>query len=265
MLCTSMTLSDRSEQSPSTALPQARHSEILERLAAAGSVRVEELVGGLGVSTATVRRDLQQLENQGLLIRVFGGAKLAAETLFAPRAQAHVMEKRRIAERAAQLVRPGETVAMETGTSVLAVASVLDVPGLAIVTNSIDVPLVAHGRADLKVILTGGEFEPTIRSMHGALVERFYAEHQVDRLFIGAGSLGAEGIRDSNLGALGAKRAAIAAARQITVVADSSKFRRTALALVSEWRHVTTLVTDNGAPRAALDTIREAGVEVIVA
>jgi DeoR/GlpR family transcriptional regulator of sugar metabolism len=256
--------SERKDHLPSSTLADDRLSGILERLAAAGSVRVDELVDDLGVSVATVRRDLQQLENQGLLVRVFGGAKLAADTAFAPRAQAHVMEKRRIAERAAHLVGDGETIALETGTTVLAVASVLDAPGVSIVTNSIDVPLAAR-RPDVRVVVTGGTFEPDVRSMSGPLVERFYADHKVDMLFIGAGSLGEDALRDSNLGALGAKRAAIAAARRVTVVADSSKFRRTALAVVAPWSDITTLVTDGGAPPAALDAIREAGVEVLVA
>ncbi|MCW2953839.1 MAG: DeoR/GlpR transcriptional regulator [Conexibacter sp.] len=228
-------------------------------------MRVESLVETLGVSTATVRRDLQQLDNQGLLTRVFGGARLVTETSFAPRAQAHVTEKARIAKRAAALVAPGETIAMETGTTVLAVASGLDVSGLTVVTNSVDVLLATQPRTDIKVLLTGGAFEPTIRSLYGPLVERFYAEHQVDRLFIGAGSVSREGLRDSNIEAIGAKRAAIASARRTVVVADSSKFELTALTLVAPWSQITTLVTDAGAPEAELDAVRAAGVEVIVA
>lgn len=230
-----------------------------------GTVRVEDLVGELGVSIATVRRDLQHLENQGLLSRVFGGAKLAAETSFAPRAQAHVMEKHRIAERAAERVSAGETVALETGTTVLAVAGLLDVSGLAVVTNSVDVLLSAQARSGTKILLTGGAFDANSRSMYGPLVERFYTEHQVDRLFIGAGSISDEGIRDSNIDALGAKRAAISAARDIVVVADSSKFRRTALAQVAAWSEISTFVTDSGAPAEVLERIRAAGVEVVVA
>jgi DeoR/GlpR family transcriptional regulator of sugar metabolism len=211
-----------------------------------------------------VRRDLQRLETEGRLDRVFGGAKLPAETSFAPRARARVQQKRRIAARAAALARPGETIALETGTTVLAVAAALQAPNLAIVTNSIDV-LATQLRSDLRVVITGGAFDPNIRSLHGPLVERFYADHHVDRLFIGAGSMDETGLRDSNLEALEAKRAAIRASRETVVVADSAKFELNALALVAPWSDITTFVTDAEAPEAALQAIAAQGVEVLVA
>jgi DeoR family transcriptional regulator, fructose operon transcriptional repressor len=246
-------------------MPADRQSRILAHISEGGTARVDELANELGVSVVTIRRDLQHLENQGLLNRVFGGAVSTAEMSYAPRSQAHVAEKSRIAKRAAALVAPGETVALETGTTVVAVAGALRASSLAIVTNSVDALLALQGRPDVTVVMTGGTFDVNTRCMYGGLVERFYADYKVDKLFIGAGSLGLDGLRDSNIHALESKRAAIAAAQNVIVVADSSKLQVNALALVCEWGQVSTLVTDASAPAESLSRIRAAGVDVLTA
>lgn len=220
----------------------------------------------MDVSVATVRRDLEQLESEGHVIRVFGGAVAPDDLSYAPRSQSYVLEKRRIAERAAALVSPGEAVALDTGTTVVAVARCLrSVRGIAIATNSIDAALALEGVPDLRAVLCGGIFEPVTHSLYGPLVESFYQAHRVDKLFIGAGSVGREGVRDSNVAALGAKQAAMRAAARTIVVADHSKFGGSALVLVAGWSAVQTLVTDDAAPPDVLDLVRSLGVDVIVA
>jgi DeoR/GlpR family transcriptional regulator of sugar metabolism len=257
-------MSARNAQRGSQARDQ-RHRRLIELLEREESVHAADLAARLDVSVATVRRDLQHLDRAGHVDRVLGGAKVAAETAWAPRAQSHLREKRRIGEAAAKLAAPGETIALETGTTVLAVATALATPGLTLVTNSVDVLIATQRNRDVRVVLSGGAFDPVIRALHGPIVERFYAEHRVDRLFLGAGSLDAEGVRDSFLEAIGGKRAAIAAAHTTVVVADSSKFVHSALVNLTGWSAVATLVTDDGAPAAVLDAIREQGVEVITA
>jgi DeoR/GlpR family transcriptional regulator of sugar metabolism len=260
-----MTENDRDARNRSSGMPADRHSRILQRLEDDGTARVEELAADLGVSVATIRRDLQHLENQGLLSRVFGGAMGVPDTAFAPRAQARVSDKGRIAKQAGALVSAGETIALETGTTVLAVATALQAPGVAIVTNSVDVLLATQRRTDMRVVVTGGTFDPNTRCMYGGLPEAFYANHHVDKLFIGAGSLDVDGLRDSNIDALAAKRAAISAAHEVIVVADSSKFQFNALTLVSAWDRIATLVTDADAPRDILDQIGAQDVRIIIA
>jgi DeoR/GlpR family transcriptional regulator of sugar metabolism len=248
-------------------LAAERHAAILERVREGDVVRVEALADELGVSVATVRRDLKQLETQGVVNRLFGGASaVAPELSFTPRSQSNVSEKARIARVAAALVHSGETVALDTGTTVVAVASALrTTPNVAVVTNSTDAMLAMQGVPDQRLVLTGGIFDPVTRSLHGPLVQSFYSDYQADKLFIGAGSVSVAGLRDSNLAAFPAKRAAIAAATQTIVVADSSKFRRSALALVIDWTRVGVLVTDDRAPSEPLEEIRAQGVEVILA
>jgi len=250
----------------SDSLAAERHSQVLRQINADGVVRVDQLARVMDVSVATVRRDLRQLEDRGLVSRVFGGAVVAEDLSYVPRTQVQIEEKRRIADRAAGLVSPNETVALDTGTTVAAVAARLKtIKGLVVTTNSIDAVLAMEGTAEVTAMMTGGVFEPITRSLSGPLVEAFYRTHRVDKLIIGAGSVGPDGLRDSNVSALEAKRAAIGAASQTVVVADHTKFGRTALALVCDWSSVKVLVTDRDAPADMVAAVRAQGVVVIVA
>jgi DeoR family fructose operon transcriptional repressor len=250
----------------SDSLAAERHSRVLKQISADGVVRVDQLARVMDVSVATVRRDLRQLEDRGLVSRVFGGAVVAEDLAYVPRTHVQVEEKRRIADRAASLVSSGETVALDTGTTVTAVAARLKtLKGIVVTTNSIDAVLAFEGAAEVTALMTGGVFEQVTRSLSGPLVEAFYRTHRVDKLFIGAGSVSPDGLRDSNVSALEAKRAAISAASQTIVVADHTKFERTALALVCGWSSVKVLVTDRDAPFDIVAAVRAHGVDVIVA
>lgn len=247
-------------------LAAERHTNVLEHIRQDRVARVDDLARVMDVSVATVRRDLRSLEDRGLVTRVFGGAVIADVLPYVPRAQAQVDAKRRIAERAASFVSPGETVALDTGTTVVAVATRLrTVKGIVVTTNSIDAMLQFDRTAEGTAVLIGGVFDDVTRSVAGPLVEAFYRTHRVDKLFIGAGSIGADGIRDSNVSALEAKQAAISAASQTIVVADHTKFERSALVLVADWSLIKALVTDRDAPAEVLEKVRACGVDVIVA
>jgi DeoR family glycerol-3-phosphate regulon repressor len=245
-------------------LPADRHARIVELMQQNGLASVEALADTLGVSLATVRRDLNQLENQGLLNRVHGGASLGV-TSFASRSQSHVAEKTRIAVAAAAMCTSGEALAFDGGTTVLAVVSHLQASDVAIVTNSVDVVVGAQGRPGVRVIVSGGTYDPVTHAMYGSLTEAFYREHRVDRLFIGAGSLSAEGLRDSNVDAVAAKRGAIHAAREVVVVADSSKFGLNALALVAAWDQIDWLISDACSDPAVVAAAERSGVQVLTA
>lgn len=245
----------------------ARQEQIITLAQEHGFASVARLAGELGVSESTIRRELRDLREQGLLNRVFGGALPAGDDLsFIPRTQAFIEEKRRIGQRAAELVSPGDTLILETGTTVLAVADALHtIPNIDIVTSSIDVVVNLQNAPNARILLAGGTFDRHTHTLLGPDTERFYADARADILFVGVGSISGEGLRDSNINAFGVKRAAIAAAARVVVVADHSKFRRGALATVADWSQVDVLVTDTAAPRNQLETIKEIGVEIILA
>ncbi|GAB3953746.1 hypothetical protein GCM10027614_59630 [Micromonospora vulcania] len=145
-------------------LAQQRQAAILERVRATGGVRVTELATEFGVSDMTIRRDLEALHERGLLAKVHGGATVAGpsstdEPGFHAKSVRQLSEKAAIADRAAQLVRPGAAVALSAGTTTAELARrLVDVPGLTVVTNSLPVAEILHagGRPDQTVVLTGG-------------------------------------------------------------------------------------------------------------
>jgi DeoR/GlpR family transcriptional regulator of sugar metabolism len=230
-----------------------------------GFASVGRLAEELGVSESTIRRELHELREQGLLNRVFGGALPNSDDLsFTPRTYAFVEEKRRIGQRAAELVSPGDTLILETGTTVLAVADALHtVPNIDIVTSSIDVVVNLQSAANARIVLAGGTFDRHTHTLLGPETERFYADARADKLFIGVGSISSEGLRDSNINAFAVKRAAISAAACVIVVADHSKFSRGALATVADWQQVDVLVTDTAAPANQLANIEKFDVRII--
>ncbi len=243
-----------------------RHGRLLRQLRENGVVRVDSLSREFAVSPATIRRDLLRLEREGLATRVFGGAVPSDVVAYGARTQVYSDEKQRIADRAAALVSPGETIALDPGTTVVAVAERLRGAGaLTVATNSVAALLVLEGAPEITTIVTGGVYDSVTRSLSGPLVERFYEAHRVDKLFIGAGSVGADGLRDSNVAAMGSKRAAIASATQTIVVADHSKFERNALVLIADWSAITALVTDREPPHDILEIAMAHGVRVWVA
>lgn len=248
-------------------LETERHAAILEAMRDTKVVRVESLAESLGVSVATVRRDLSKLGAQGSINRLFGGASSTSQDLsFAPRKQSSMSEKTRIAKAVVALITEGEVVALDTGTTVLAVAAALqDFSNLTVVTNSVEAMLVLQSAPRLNLMVTGGVFDSVTRSFQGPLVGRFYSEYRADVFVMGAGSISPDGVRDSYVSAFPGKQAALAAAGRAIVVADSSKFRLNALGKVSDWDQIETLVTDEGAPPEIVDAIRMQGVTVVVA
>jgi DeoR/GlpR family transcriptional regulator of sugar metabolism len=248
-------------------LQAERHTAILEALRETKVVRVEELATELGVSVATVRRDLKQLGSQGAVNRLFGGATGPSPDLsFAPRSQTRVAEKARIAQLAITLIRQGDAVALDTGTTVTAVASSLrDAVQVTVLTNSVEVMLALQASSSIGLMMSGGMFDAVTRSLQGPLVESFYAESRADTFIMGAGSLSPEGVRDSHVLAFPGKRAALRAADRTIVVADSSKFSRSAVGQVADWAEVAVLITDTAAPADALAAIRAQGVQVLQA
>lgn len=242
-----------------------RREQLLALVRQHGFTTVPTLAAELGLSESTVRRELRQLREEGSVNRVFGGAMPNGDELsFTPRSQAFIQEKRLIGRRAAQLAAPGETLILDTGTTVLAVAASLrTVPHIDIVTSSVDVVVALQDAPNVRLFLTGGAFDPHTHTLLGPEAERFYAGARADKMFIGVGSLSASGLRDSNVNAFAIKQAAMAAASSVIVVADHSKFTRDALADLSGWGENFTLVTDARTPDAALRAIREFGVRVI--
>ncbi len=235
-------------------LARQRQERILEVVRSAGGARVSDLVDLLGVSDMTIRRDIAMLARKGLVARVHGGAtavtgRSADEPGFAVKFGLQTEEKAAIAAAAAALVEPGDSVALSAGTTTYAVALELrHVPDLTVVTNSVPVGEVLHAseRADLTVVLTGGVRTPSDALVGPVAVATLSTLH-VDWLFLGVHGVDQRvGLTTPNLVEAETDRALVACARQVVVVADSTKWDVVGLSSIARLEQVDVLVTDDG-------------------
>jgi DeoR/GlpR family transcriptional regulator of sugar metabolism len=239
-------------------LARQRQELILTAVRTTGGAKVSELVERLGVSDMTVRRDIEALAGRGLVTRVHGGAITAGSSVdepgFVAKSGLHTAAKQAIAAAAAALVEPGASVALSAGTTTHAVAStLLGTPRLTVVTNSLRVAEVLHdaSRDDVTVVLTGGERTPSDALVGPVAVAALRRLH-VDWLLMGVHGMDAEaGFTTPNLVEAETNRALVRSARQVAVVADSSKWGVVGLSTIATLDEVDVVVTDDGLPPAA--------------
>ncbi len=235
-------------------LARQRQAIILERVREDGAVRVADLVRDLGVSDMTVRRDLEVLDDQGLLEKVHGGATaLAGSALFEPgftaKSSLQQAEKDAIADAAAALVEPGMAIGVSAGTTTYALAQRLaEIPGLTVVTNSIRVAdvLYQRERTDQTIILTGGVRTPSEALVGPFAVAALRTVH-VDLVFVGVHGMDPHtGFTCPNLLEADTDRALIEAGRRLVVVADHTKWGVIGISSIARLDQVDVLVTDAG-------------------
>ncbi len=235
-----------------------RDTLIRQHLYARGQSTIQELADIADASIATIRRDLQRLEEKGVIERTHGGARIAGsvgvEVAFEAREQHRLDAKRAIAELAYGMLRPGNTVFLDAGTTVLQLARHLRLAPmpLAVFTNSLAVAQMLLGVPELRVTMLGGLLRPENLSAVGPIAERAINDLWFDQLFIGASAIQA-GIDpvSIDLATIDGAEASLNAcmlrrATQTCVLADSSKFGLTATYRVAPLASVTDLVSDRG-------------------
>jgi DeoR family transcriptional regulator of aga operon len=254
-----------------TATP--RIERILRMLRQDGSVSVEQLCEMLEVSVATVRRDLKDLEDKGLLRRTHGGAVSIEPLLYEPfrhdssfqeQLERQADEKRRIALAAADLVKDGETIALTAGTTTTGVArSIRNRKGVTVVTSTVNVAMELSQRKDLEVFVTGGILRGDWFSLVGPAASQALSQINPDKAFLGVNGIDASrGLTSGNSGEAALNRVLVAQAKRRIVVADHTK-----LGAVSTYRfcgadEVQMLITDVGAADEAIRPFVELGIEV---
>ena len=244
-----------------------RLAAILERLSANGGVGVAELASELDASAATVRRDLQLLEDQRLLSRTHGGAVAQGVLYELPlryRGARFGEEKRRIAAAAAERVSEGMVVGLTGGTTTTEVARTLsDRRRLTIVTNSLSIAAELTVRPNLKLVVTGGVARPESYELIGPLAEASLTGLNLDLAIIGVDGISAvAGLTTHHEAEAHTNRALIERARRALVVADSSKIGQTAFARICTADQVHELITDSVADTDELAALREAGIAI---
>jgi DeoR/GlpR family transcriptional regulator of sugar metabolism len=235
-----------------------------------GALRVEDLRRALGVSTATVRRDLDELQESGVLRRVHGGAvaldRRPIEARFEAKAATHRDEKRRIAARAARLVGPGETLYLDSGSSTLELARLLaERSDLTVVSNSLPAVVELAGRGP-RVVVVGGELRPLSQAMVGPLSRPLLDQVYVDRAFMGTFGLSLDaGLTTTDPSEALTKEIVLGRARQVVLLADGSKLGTRAFAHAGRLDQLDVLITDEPLDEHAAAAFEAAGVEVLVA
>ena len=252
-------------------LAEQRRHEIVQAAKAGEGLQTADLAKRFDVSEMTIRRDLDDLAERGLVQRVrggaLGGAPLRHEPPFAESDVDRRGEKERIGHMAAQLVGPGDTVLIDIGTTGLALARNLHGrQGLTVVTNNLAVyeELVSDEAIDL--VLLGGLVRRNYRSLVGFLTEDALAGIRADIAFLGISGISADGtLLDTTVEEIPVKRVMASAAKQVVLLADGAKFWGSGLGRVGDIDVVDTLVTTSDAPSDTLERFAERGVEVLVA
>lgn len=230
---------------------------------------VAELSEVFQVSEATVRRDLKELEEANRIRRTHGGAIPRERVSFEPSIQEKkdqfALEKQRIAEKAVELIREGETILLDSGTTTHQLARLLHrFSRLTVVTNSNHILQELQGLDHLELISTGGMVRRGIESMVGPIAEQTLGMIKVDKTFLGTNALDPEeGISTPHLLEAQVKKSMIRAAKEVILLCDRSKINRVSFAKVAPLSSVDILITDRKAPSDILERIKEQNVQVI--
>lgn len=248
--------------------PERRREQILEYLSARDRAAVGELSQVLGVSEVTVRKDLDALETQGLLLRVHGGAMASGrgrlELHFAAREHAHREEKRRIAQAAAALVQSGMYIFLDGSTTSLHVARLLkDREELTVVTNGLYNALELNFSAGITTIVVGGTMRHRSSSLVGSLSADLLQRLRVDIGFFGARAVtGHDGMMESDLEEAQLKQRLVQACAVVVGIVDSSKFGNTTFSIFALPHEIDRIITDEAAPAEAVKELRAHDITV---
>ena len=253
-------------------LAEERRFRIREMLSARRTVSAAELCESLGVTAATIRRDLATLEHEGVLVRSHGGAvSQMSSTKFQPSyetlARSNSEEKRAIARAAEHLILDGDTVFLEGSTTVYELAARLHSrTRLTVVTNSPTIVCQLQRSAGVTVLCTGGDLQKDTFYFSGEWAQRALSEIRLDKAVLGVSAIDAEyGVSTANHAEAQIKKMIAAAAKVRIALADHSKFGKQSFAFVGPVTDISILVTDNATPVKEIRQLRECGVEVVVA
>ncbi|TWG90663.1 DeoR family transcriptional regulator [Mesorhizobium sp. J18] len=233
-------------------------------------VRTSELAARFGVSTETVRRDVEALSGEGLIQRAYGGASVApmgAQLPFGERDRAHIEERASIARRAAELVRPGEVLMIDAGTTTHQFSQCLAATAndLTVLTNSIAVASVLGQNETIQVIICPGDFMAREAGIYGPETIDFLSRYNANRAFIGSSGLTTKGISDANRPSVAVKRMMLRQSREAYLLVDHTKFNVDLVATVGPLSALTAIVTDETPPHPLADALRDGAVEIHVA
>lgn len=250
-----------------------RHDEIVRRVAATGTVSVEELARHFAVSRETIRRDFKALSERGQLAIVHGGAvRKMDETALPQRQGENPAGKAAIGREAARMVESGMVLLLDSGATTLAIANALagagegGPSGLTVCTNSLPIALLMCRRPDTRVHMLGGEIDRNDEAAFGPDAGDALGRFRVDLAFVGAGGIsGAGAVTDFSRGAADLRTRMIEVAARAYIVADRTKFGRLTPIRIRRAELAAGIIVDQPPPRPLADALERLGTTVIVA
>lgn len=247
---------------------QQRRVRILRFLEEHSSAKVRQLSALLKVSSVTVRKDLAELETQGLIVTEHGGAYLSSNQQPSLNGAAeNLSAKRKIAAAAANFVENGDTLILHSGTTVAEFAKqIVSRRNLTAITTSIDVAHLLAAHRHIRLHVTGGELIPGTDGLSGPQAAQFFEGVFVDKLFMSAVGLSPQtGVGYSGTSELAVQKAMIKSARRVFLMLDSSKIGKQALASLGDVSLVHVVITDDGISAEHRRWLAEKKIELSIA
>ncbi len=248
-------------------IPAERMKQILAFIEEKGSVQVKELAGFQQVSEATIRRDLIELEQQGTIRRTHGGAVIVTrstsyERVYQDKTMLQAAEKKRIGVAASRYISNGDTIFLDTGTTIYQLGRALhEKQNLTVITNDLCIAssVVLHPSSEL--IVTGGVRRECFNVLIGSITENFVRNLRLDKVFLSADAVDVEfGVSNANFIEAEIKTVAVHAGKEVILLADKTKFGKTALKRVCTLSEVDRIISDTGLSPAIVSQMAERGM-----
>jgi DeoR family transcriptional regulator, glycerol-3-phosphate regulon repressor len=244
-----------------------RREQILLELRLKPHVRITELAARFGVTSETIRRDVEDLSRSGQVSRAYGGATAlhpGSHRELDARRRERVTERERIGRHAASMVGDGETVMVDAGSTTIQLARFLAFleRKVTVLTNSLQIAAAIGQSRSARVILCPGNYVPEEGAVIGSETVDFIDRHHVDRCFLGAAGLSGMGVTEAVFGFDAIKKAMMRRSDRRHFLIDASKFGRTHLNLVAELAEIGQLITDSSADPDLSARLRQLGVSV---
>ena len=262
-----------SKLKPERLLAEERRREILSVLGQTGKVTIHDVAKRFGVSAVTARSDLDALSETGALVRSHGGGirplAAAPEHPLIVREGMHHEQKVRIAQAAAQLIQPLQTVILCTGSTSAELANQIrrsPPESITVITYALNIAAKLAEQPNLALVILGGFLRQPSTAFVGPHAEQMMQSLHADHCFLSTVGLNAEvGLTTLDIMEAQLNRQMIASASQVTVLADSSKFGHRSLSLICDFRSVHRVITDTEAPAEDVAKMRSRGIEVLLA
>ena len=248
-----------------------RREAILQILARQGSVQVTDMVEQFGVSAVTIRSDLTALESQGLVTRSHGGALLARtpppEHSIRQKDAINHEQKERIGALAASLVRPGDNIVIDSGTTTISLARHLrDADRVTVATNGLNIAWELQDAPGVDLILTGGLLHKKSLSIQGSQAEACLQAYSFDMLFLGVDGFDLQfGVTTHHEAEASLNHKMVERSRKVIVLTDASKFGRVSLHRIVQLDRVHTVITDAGISPEYREGLQRLGIELLIA